>query len=306
MKFNRLSALGLLAFASVACHKNSAPSPSGSAAALGSAGALPPTSAASGASLAVLDNFEGEISVAAKGKLGGKQALASPISFRLQVKDGKFRVDLPEGLAPSEGLGKAYALVTPADKKLYFVLDAKKQTILVDFDKFAAQAKALSRARPQVNSAGAPNVEKTGKTDTVAGYKCEIWRIAQATSTGELCIAAQGASWFNIPLTGVPAEYAWASEITDGKHFPLRFVALENGVEQGRLEVTAIEKKAMPAEAFAVPPFPVIDLEQMLGGMLGGMGMMPGMMPPGMMAPGASPGSTPGVHPPQHGLKKKP
>jgi len=303
MKLNRLGALGLLAFTFVACHKNSGPSPSGSAIAPGSAGALPPTSAASGASLAVLDNFEGEIAVAAKGKLAGKQALAAPISFRLQVKDGKFRVDLPEGLAPSEGLGKAYALVTPADKKLYFVLDAKKQTILVDFDKFAAQAKALNRAHPPAGSAGTPNVEKTGKTDTVAGYNCEIWRIVQTTSTGELCIAAQGTSWFNIPLSGVPAEYAWASEITDGKHFPLRFVALENGAEQGRLEVTAIEKKVMPAAAFTVPPYPVIDLEQMLGGMLGGMGMMPGMMPGGMVPPGALPGSPPAL---QHGLKKKP
>jgi len=305
MKLNRLPALGLLAFAFVACHKNSAPSPSSSAA-TGGGGAPAATSDTSGASLAVLDNFEGEIAVAAKGKLGGKQALANPVSFRLQVKDGKFRVDLPEGLAPSEGLGKAYALVTPADKKLYFVLDAKKQTILVDFDKFAAQAKALSRARPQANSAGTPNVEKTGKTDTVAGYKCEIWRIVQTTSTGELCIAAQGTSWFNIPLSGVPAEYAWASEITDGKHFPLRFVALQNGVEQGRLEVTAIEKKPMPAASFAVPPYPVIDLEQMLGGMMGGMGMMPGMMPPGMVPPGALPGSAPGLQPSQHGLKKKP
>jgi hypothetical protein len=306
MKLNRLSALGLLAFAFIACHKSSAPSPSGSAAAADSAGAQPPTSAA-GASIAALDNFEGEIAVAAKGKLGGKQALSSPVSFRMQVKDGKFRVDLPESLAPSEGIGKAYALVTPADKKLYFVLDAKKQTILVDFDKVAAQAKALSRTRPQANAAAAPNVEKTGKTDTVAGYKCEIWRVAQATSTAELCIAAQGTSWFNIPLSGVPAEYAWAAEIADGKHFPLRFVALENGVEQGRLEVTAIEKKPMPAEAFAVPPYPVMDLEQMLGGMVGGMGMMPGMVPgAGMMPPGALPGSVPGAHPPQHGSKKKP
>ena len=130
-----------------------------------------------------------------------------------------------------------------------------------------------------------PQVDKTGKTDTVAGYKCEIWHIVSEKSVGDLCIAEQGTSWFHIPLSGAPAEYAWASEITDGKHFPLRFVASENGVEQGRVEVTSIQKKALHAEQFQVPTgYAVLNLEQMLGALMGGIpGGMPGM-PPGMPA----------------------
>jgi hypothetical protein len=199
MKLNARQAVCLAVFAVAGCHKNTAPAPSGSAAAL-SSGAVLPTG-----SLAVLDGFEGEIGVTAKGKLGSKPG-SEATNFVLQVKDGKFRVDLPEGLADSQGVGKAYALVAPAEKKLYVVLDAKKQVILLDFDKLANQAKMLSQARPHPGGDAPADVQKTGKTDTVAGYKCEIWHIAQAKSAGDLCIAEQGTSWFHIPLSGVPAE----------------------------------------------------------------------------------------------------
>jgi Domain of unknown function (DUF4412) len=298
MKLNARHAICLAVFAVAGCHKNPAPAPSGSAAALSSGAALP------AGSLAVLDGFEGEIAVTAKGKLAGKPG-AEAANFVLQVKDGKFRVDLPEGLAGSQGLGKAYALVTPAEKKLYVVMDAKKQVILLDFDKLANQAKMLSQAHPHPGGDPPAEVQKTGKTDTVAGYTCEIWHIAQAKSGGDLCIAEQGTSWFHIPLSGLPAEFAWATELTDGKHFPLRFVATENGVEAGRIEVTRIQQEPLPASSFVVPAgYPVMDLEQMLGAMLGGMG---GGMPPGALPSGFAPGMLPpGFHPGARGPKKTP
>jgi hypothetical protein len=125
----------------------------------------------------------------------------------------------------------------------------------------------------------------------------------QAKSAGDLCIAEQGTAWFHIPLTGLPAEFAWATEITDGKHFPLRLVTSENGVEQGRIEVTSIQKKAMPATQFAVPAgYNVMDLDQMLGAMLGGMGgmPMPGTTLPGALPPGFAPHSLPHGHATPH------
>ncbi len=299
MKLKVRHALICLAF-SAACHKNEAPAPAGSGGS-GSGVAAP-----AGSSLAVLDGFEGEIGLAAKGKFG-KQETADSTSFTLQVKDGKFRVDLPDSLAQSQNIGKAYALVTPADKKLYLVLDAKKQVISVDFDKFANQAKALSAAHGRPPGGTPPQVTKTGKTDTVAGYSCEIWHIAQEKTASDVCVAEQGTSWWKLPLAGVPAEFAWASEIADGKHFPLRLVTTENGAEQGRIEVTSIQKKPLPADAFVVPAgYNVIDLDQMLGAMMGGFGgMAPGMMPPGALPSGFAPGMLPpGVHLPAHAEHK--
>lgn len=303
MKLNVRHSLFLLLLLPVACHKKDAP------AAAGSASSSPASAADSPAgSLAVLDGFEGEITVNAKGKFNAKDGAAAPVSVTLAVKGGKFRVDLPDSVAAEQGVGKAYVLVSPADKRLDAVLDAKKQVIQVDFDKFANQAKMLSQAhhREEPNGGAPAQVQKTGKTDTVAGYKCEIWHIVQAKSTGDLCIAEQGTAWFHLPLAGLPAELAWAAEITDGKHFPLRLVMSENGVEQARIEVTSIQKKPLPATEFQVPiGYNLMDLDQMLGAMLGGMGGMapPGGMPPGAMPPGFPPGMPPHVRPGAHGPK---
>ncbi len=297
--------LGVLA--AVGCKK---PAPASDSAA--SSGAAAPAASAAApslsGSLAMLEGFEGEVALHAKGKASSKDPAAKDVSFALQVKDGKFRVDVPQGLSDSHELDGAFALVKPAEKKLFVVMVAKKQAVLLDFDKLATQVKDMSTRMHPSGGAGKPPesppvVEKTGKSDTVAGYRCEVWHIADAKSksTVDLCIAQEGASWFHIPLLGVPAEYAWASEILDGHHFPLRAVINENGAEQGRLEVTKIEKKSLPAASFEVPAgINVMDLDQMMGAMMGGMrpGMMPPGMRPGMMPPGMPPGMMPPGQPP--------
>ncbi|HEY1534160.1 MAG TPA: DUF4412 domain-containing protein [Polyangiaceae bacterium] len=292
MKHTLRSALALTLFTLVACKSKDQAAAAASGAALASGAVVSAGAASAGAGLAVLDGFEGEIGVSAKGKLAGKDSSGTPANLTLLVKDGKFRFELPEGLAGAQALGKAYVLVEPADKKLYAVMEDKKQAVLIDLDKLATQAKSFGGAAAQhrPSSGTPPQISKTGKTDTVAGYTCEIWHVVSEKSVGDLCVAEQGTSWFHIPLSGAPAEYAWASEITDGKHFPLRFVASENGVEQGRVEVTSIQKKALPAEQFQVPTgYAILNLEQMLGAMLGGMpGGMPGMpagLPSGFVLP---------------------
>ena len=300
MPFNRCHLLALALVAVPACKKASPPSAAAASASAAAAAAAP-----AGSSLAILEGFEGEVTLHAKGTANAKDVTAKDVNVALLVKDGKFRVDLPEDLTGARELGKVYVIVKPAEKKLLAVMDAKKQAVMLDFDKLASQAQVMSRMHAGGAAAGTtetpPVVQKTGKTDTVAGYKCEIWHIAKGSSAGDLCIGEQGTSWFHIPLVGVPAQYAWASEITDGNHFPLRVVLSENGIEHGRLEVTSIQKKTLPAADFEVPAgYNVLDLEQMMGVMMGGMRGMPGM-PPGAMPSGMPLGFPPaGMRPPKH------
>ena len=68
---------------------------------------------------------------------------------------------------------------------------------------------------------------KTGKFDTVAGYKCENWDVASDHRQGTVCVAQEGVSWFHIPMTGIPTEHVWMAELLDGKHFPLRFIGYD-------------------------------------------------------------------------------
>ena len=68
---------------------------------------------------------------------------------------------------------------------------------------------------------------KTGKKETVAGYACSDWEVTNADrSKLDLCVAEKGASFFHFPsLAGIPTEHAWALELVDGKHFPLKGVS---------------------------------------------------------------------------------
>jgi hypothetical protein len=263
--------------------------------------------AAGGDSLALIDGFEGEIDVTAK----GDKPAEAPVALGLLIKSGKIRVDIPEGLTKS-GAGplganaKGYGIFDSAAKKIDVVLDSSKQVIVIDLNKVGEQMKGLSApAEPEHGNAAPPKetppkVTKTGKYDTVAGYKCENWDVASDHRQGTVCVAEEGFSWLSLPmaaLNGVPTEHMWMAELLDGKHFPLRFVGYgPDGVkETGRIEVTKVDKKTLPASDFEVPPtYAVIDIGQMfrglgamggMGGMPGGMGRMPGGMPSGYPMP---------------------
>jgi hypothetical protein len=262
----------------------------------GADGASDPAAAA--ASLAFLSGFEGEIDAFVKdsSKPGAQQ-----VPLAVMIKTGKARVELPETLAKSAGnmLGeKAYAIYDSAGKKLTVVSDAKKEAILLDLN---SSGKALSGMSPP-GAPGAPGhpgtpatppkVTKTGKTDTVAGYKCEYWDIASDHKEGTVCVGDDGPSWLSIPMTGIPTERAWMLELMDGKHFPLRFIgyAKDGTTEENRIEITKIDKKSVADTEFQVPAgYKTIDLEKMMQGMPGMPGGMPGM-----------PGGLPIPHPPAH------
>ncbi|HKO52982.1 MAG TPA: DUF4412 domain-containing protein [Polyangiaceae bacterium] len=279
---------------SLACkHEDKAPPLAHSASVatpLASAPVLPPVdSSAPSAS-----DFEGEIALLAKGKFA--QSEGKPLELKLQIKAGKLRVELPDSLTNARGLGPAYLLVQAQDKKAYAVLESKKQAVLLEFDQLAEQAKVLgARARPAAGKSAPPppRLERTGKFDTVADTKCEIWHYNQGNSAGDACIAERATPWLQFPIDPAgqaPAELSWVSALADGKHFPLRFVATEKDVERGRIEVIRIQQKSLPASSFELPAgFAVLGLDQMIGSMLGGLpgaGLPPGSkLPPGLKLP---------------------
>jgi len=252
----------------------------------------------------LVDGFEGEIDVTAKGEKAGE----APVPLSLFIKSGKVRVDIPEELAKSAGPmaanAKGYGIFDSAAKKVFVVLDSTKQVLVIDLNKAGEDFKNMGGGPHGPHGPGGstapegtpPKVTKTGKYDTVAGYKCENWDVASDHKEATVCVAQQGFSWFSIPMTGIPTEKLWMGELLDGKHFPLRFIGYgPDGVkEENRVEVTKIDKKSLPDTQFQYPPnYQLIDLQQMLRGFMlpgGPGGMPPGMpgMPPGM--PGLPPG----------------
>jgi hypothetical protein len=261
--------------------------------AAGTASAAPAAGAPGLNPLAMLNGFEGEIDLAIK-DMSKNRAAPETVPITLQIKSDKVRAELPQNLG-SKDVPKGHLVLNTPEKKLYVVMDEQKQVVVVDLNKLGDQFKSMGQGLPKgpkdkgdAPSKPPPKVTKTGVTDKVAGITCENWEVAEESrKVATLCISDQSASWFHLPLTGIPTEYAWAMELLDGKHFPLRMIGYDKktGAEEGRVELTKLEKKTIAATAFDMPAgYKIVDMSQMLG-QLGAMG-------PGAM--GAPPGAPPG------------
>jgi hypothetical protein len=294
-----LAFVGVLVVATSGCNKKSVPAGADKTGPGAAASAAP--AAAVEQALALLSQFEGEIDLTAT---NSEQKPPRTDAFALRVKSGKVRVDLPEKLRAGSPLGEgAYVILDATAKKLEVVATQQQQVFVVDLNTSGDKLKALgaSRRGPQ-QEAPKVSLNKTGKFDTVAGRKCENWEAVGDSRKSTICVAEENASWFQIPLSSFPSEQAWAAELLDGKHFPLRFVAYgKDGVtESQRVEVTKIDKKALPAADFEYPAtYHVSDFGQMFAGLAGMQGGshvapggypgMPGGMPAGYPMPSGMP-----------------
>jgi hypothetical protein len=278
-----------LAFTCVsACKKDSKPEAAGSATA-----AVAPTPGES--PLGALKNFEGEIGLQVKTSTQSK-----PVPpFTLSVKNSKLRFDVPDEMgAPAMG-GKAHVVLSAPEKALFVVVDDQKQVIKLEFDKLSEQLKAIKPpgapgARPDETKPppAPPTVTKTGNKNVVAGYTCEDWNVVSPKGErAQICVASESASFFEVPTVGLPAEQAWAKELFDGQHLPLRLIAYDAaGAEETRIEVTRIARQTEPDTLFDIPKdYKVMDLSEFMKAMLGGLGGpagLAGTLRP--LAPGAS------------------
>jgi hypothetical protein len=251
-------------------------------------------------------NFEGEVTMNVSGKgmgSGSGGAAAKPKTLVFELKSPKVRIDAGSDLEagnPMLAQGAAF-IVDPPAKKAYALIIAQKKAIVFDFDKAKGGLKVpkLGGGAPSAAPSGAPSdppkIEKTGKTEIVAGYQCEVWKITSKTGRADACLA-EGIKWIDLTDIGLQSpEFAAVAAVSDFNHFPLRMVAFdEKNVETSRMEATKIEKKKLDDSRFAVPPdYQVVDLAALLGGFQPSAGVGSGRRPPGL------PPGVPAFVPPQ-------
>ena len=180
--------------------------------------------AASASAFAEADAFEGKITIKLQDKRG-------PHMMDYYTKPGLSRMEFDEGQR-----GKM-AMITDQGKQQSYVLMAARQMYI------QMPYSVPDKGAPKAKKTGSGAV-KTGKTDTVAGQKCEIWTSTDKVSgkVAEMCIARGLGTFlpFRSPM-GQSEESSWHKELGEG-FFPLRVIERKDGEEVGRMEVTQIRR----------------------------------------------------------------
>ncbi len=205
--------------------------------------------------------FEGEIT------MSSIEPTKPAKTITYDVKGTKMRFEAPDSAGPMSG---GYVIFDTTSKKMTAVQDAKKTAMVMDM---GAMGQGLPPGTPPAGPK--PTVDKSGKTDTVAGYSCEQWKISDPGGERTDVCVAQGISF---PVMGRHGG-GWMSQLDNS--FPLRAVSYDSaGKEKSRMEVTKIEKKSLDDTMFQVPAgYTTQDMGEMMKN-LGALKGMGGFRPP--------------------------
>ena len=194
--------------------------------------------------------FEGVVSV--------RESRSESDSGRLQtflIKNGSWRIESPGGER-----GPTAVIFDPKSSTINVLMAQQKMYMQSPID---PATMAAEEAKKDVS------IEKTGRTETVAGYKCEHWIITDKSETDrkptDICVTRElgGFPMFQMATTrGAPS---WMRDVKDV--FPLK--ASRVGDKKPEMEVLKVEKKSLP-DAIFLPPS---DYKKMDAGAMGRPGM---------------------------------
>jgi hypothetical protein len=179
--------------------------------------------------------FEGSIT------LRSTRGSSPPVDMVVKAKGDKLRFETPT----SDGRA-AIAIYSPTDNKV---------TVLVDAQKIAMDMDLSSPSAAPNTSADTSNVDKTGKSETIAGIGCEDYVVKDPSGRRtETCIA-QGLAFFDLEgvRRGVGGS-AWTKSLREKKMFPLKSVEYDAaGKEISRTEAVTVQKEKLDDAMFVVP-----------------------------------------------------
>ena len=176
-------------------------------------------------------SFEGTVTMNMVSDNGDAHAIS------YMIKGSKIRFDV--------GGGMMSVIMDPVAQRMMVIMNAQKMYMERDFGRAAA-------AVQQQVAGKNPAVVRTGKTETIAGYKCEHVTVTDDDGASvDVCISSE-LGGFRMPAVSNPMapqkEAGWMAQL-GSTSFPLK-------VQKGGktiIEVTAIEKKALDPALFAAP-----------------------------------------------------
>ncbi|MGH7631619.1 MAG: DUF4412 domain-containing protein [Gemmatimonadales bacterium] len=191
-------------------------------------------------------------------------ASGKPGQLVYHVKGTKIRADITG--ATGGPPGGIYMLMDGAAGTMMSVMPAQKVYMTMDL-------KAMGERMKQHAGHKKPGgkITKTGKTETIAGHKCEHYLMGEKQDT-DVC-AAKGLGMFMGGSGGggmgrgfaLPAGYEEYAEFAKHGFLPLKVAAIRNGREEVVMEATSVEKKSLDASLFAVPAgYQAMDMGKMM------------------------------------------
>ncbi|MBC7788420.1 MAG: DUF4412 domain-containing protein [Anaerolineae bacterium] len=179
--------------------------------------------------LAAQPTFEGILTM----KVSGPQNTV-PRTMKYYVRNGVMRLEM-EGKDGPQG----YTITDPRKQVSYTVVPG--QRMYMEMAAAPNTVEKINKTEPQIT--------RTGRTETIAGHKCEHWIIKSEAEESDVCVA-KGLGKFFGAASGGQGEPAWIRKL-GADFFPLRYS--KAGETRAALEVTRIEKRSLDASLFEPP-----------------------------------------------------
>ena len=220
--------------------------------------------------------FDGVITFVNAGSSGQQD------TFVQYTKGHKLRLD---------GFGRSHgAMIVDNDAKLMMIVDPDKKQYMTMTEADAKQMQAMmgpmmermKKRRAERGDAGKLDFANTGKTETVAGVRCQVWHGAYTDPNGdkregEACIApgvgfALADLTYNNPMlqAGGPAheEFEQYRQLVGGNKGILKATSVKDGTPRTELEAIKVDRTTVADSLFAPPAgYKEIRMGDMMKGM---------------------------------------
>ena len=188
-----------------------------------------------------LDTWQGTLTVdlLSGGKSGTVTVAKRGDVYRFEAPDHAEVFGTYGGDGPREFLfdGKA--------KTLTLVVDGSKRALDYDLTVLGGVTNDASKSPFEL----APS----GRSDTVAGFPCDVWVGSADAESVEACVVTQAAHVLPLGIGFLPLGAGWAKPLLDGEHVPLSVVVQEGGTVTWKARLAKLDRAA-PAGSFDVPP----------------------------------------------------
>lgn len=157
-------------------------------------------------------------------------------TFDYAVRKGLVRIDMN-----SESRHGAM-IMDPAARKMYMLMPEQKVYMEMKLSQLSDEDDATTSVQPV----------KTGKSEVVAGHKCEYWTVKEQKGDVDVCLARDMGGFTAFDNKSIGKASAWQKAI--GKDsFPLKVIVHGDEGEDVAMVATKVEQKTLDASLFEPP-----------------------------------------------------